>query len=218
MKHETLKPRDSNWLKLNDRMVETNKNTTTRPWKGVDRNAPTQPPRVSNAETALENHLSLLKYNIHVFYDPAVLLLFPQNKWKYMYPKVCKNVCKCVLSPSVVSGSLQPHGLQPASLPRPWDFPGKNTGVGCHSLFRGPRDWLNLGLLNCNSGGFFTVWATREPLIHTLSQAKQARTQKGSTAPKLLLKKMAVSWRNPFICGLIPNRLKSKETPSQQKL
>ena len=120
MKHETLKPRDSNWLKLNDRMVETNKNTTTRPWKGVDRNAPTQPPRVSNAETALENHLSLLKYNIHVFYDPAVLLLFPQNKWKYMYPKVCKNVCKCVLSPSVVSGSLQPHGLQPASLPRPW--------------------------------------------------------------------------------------------------
>ena len=94
-----------------------------------------------------------------------------------MYPKVCKYVRKCMLSRSVVSGSLQPHGLQPASLPCPWDFPGKNTGVGCHSLFRGPRDWLNLGLLNYNSGGFFTVWATREPLIHILSPAKHARTR-----------------------------------------
>ena len=26
------------------------------------------------------------------------------------------------------------HGLQPARLPCPWDFPGKNTGVGFHFL------------------------------------------------------------------------------------
>ena len=26
---------------------------------------------------------------------------------------------------------LQPHGLQPARILCPWDFPGKNTGVGC---------------------------------------------------------------------------------------
>ena len=31
------------------------------------------------------------------------------------------------------SGStLQPHGLQPTRLLRPWDFPDKSTGVGCH--------------------------------------------------------------------------------------
>ena len=30
--------------------------------------------------------------------------------------------------------SSRPHGLQPTRLLRPWDFPGKNTGVGCHSL------------------------------------------------------------------------------------
>ena len=35
---------------------------------------------------------------------------------------------------SVVSDSLQPHGLQPARLFCPWDFPGKNTGVSCHFL------------------------------------------------------------------------------------
>ena len=31
----------------------------------------------------------------------------------------------------------QPHGLQPSSLLCPWDFPGKNTAVGCHFLFQG---------------------------------------------------------------------------------
>ena len=35
-------------------------------------------------------------------------------------------------SRSVVSDSSQPHGLQPTRLLRPWDFPGKSTGVGCH--------------------------------------------------------------------------------------
>ena len=39
-------------------------------------------------------------------------------------------------SRSVVSDSLQPHGLQPTRLLRPWDFPGKSTGVGCHCLLR----------------------------------------------------------------------------------
>ena len=36
----------------------------------------------------------------------------------------------------VVSDSSWPHGLQPTRLLRPWDFPGKNTGVGCHCLLR----------------------------------------------------------------------------------
>ena len=35
---------------------------------------------------------------------------------------------------SVVSNSLQPHA--PARLLCPWNFPGKNTGVGCHFLFQ----------------------------------------------------------------------------------
>ena len=30
--------------------------------------------------------------------------------------------------------TLQPHRWQPTRLPRPWDSPGKNTGVGCHFL------------------------------------------------------------------------------------
>ena len=30
----------------------------------------------------------------------------------------------------------RPHRRQPARLPRPWDSPGKNTGVGCHFLLQ----------------------------------------------------------------------------------
>ena len=38
---------------------------------------------------------------------------------------------------SDVSDSLQPHGLQSTRLLCPWNFPGKNTGVGCHFLLQG---------------------------------------------------------------------------------
>ena len=37
-------------------------------------------------------------------------------------------------APPSVGFSRQPHGLQPTRLLRPWDFPGKSTGVGCHCL------------------------------------------------------------------------------------
>ena len=36
-----------------------------------------------------------------------------------------------------MSDSLWPHGLGPARLLCPWDFPGKNSEVGCHSLLQG---------------------------------------------------------------------------------
>ena len=35
-----------------------------------------------------------------------------------------------------MSDSVQPHKWQPTRLPRPWDSPGKNTGVGCHFLLQ----------------------------------------------------------------------------------
>ena len=56
----------------------------------------------------------------------------------------------CVSS-SVVSSCLWPHGLYPTRLLRPWDSPGKNTGVGSHSLLQGifPTQGLNAGLLHC---------------------------------------------------------------------
>ena len=37
---------------------------------------------------------------------------------------------------SVMSDSVQPHRRQLTRLPRLWDSPGKNTGVGCHFLLQ----------------------------------------------------------------------------------
>ena len=38
---------------------------------------------------------------------------------------------------SVVYDSLRPHELQPTRVLCPWDFLGRNTGVGCHFLLQG---------------------------------------------------------------------------------
>jgi len=58
------------------------------------------------------------------------------------------NTCLCH---SVMSDSLRPHGLQPTRLLHPWDFPGKKTRVGCHSLLQQIflTQGLNLNLLHC---------------------------------------------------------------------
>ena len=47
-----------------------------------------------------------------------------------------KRHCWCCWVASVVSHSVRPHRRQPTRLPRPWDSPGKNTGVGCHFLLQ----------------------------------------------------------------------------------
>ena len=59
-----------------------------------------------------------------------------------------------------------PHELQPARLPCPWSFPGKNTGVSgmAISSHRGssqPRDWTQV---SHTAGRLFTVWDTREEI------------------------------------------------------
>ena len=56
----------------------------------------------------------------------------------------------CIVSYSVVSDSLRPYGLKPTRLLCPWDFPSKNTGVGCHFLLQGIFliQGLNLHLLH----------------------------------------------------------------------
>ena len=57
----------------------------------------------------------------------------------------------CVLSHSVVSNSLGPHGLKLTRLLPPWNSAGKNTGVSCHSLLQGLflTQGSNLSLLHC---------------------------------------------------------------------
>ena len=72
---------------------------------------------------------------------------------------------------SVGSDSSWPHGLQPTRLLRPWDFLGKSTGVGCHSLLQGifptkgervrRSGFLDLGLWSWAKGNSQPIWPCR---------------------------------------------------------
>ena len=57
---------------------------------------------------------------------------------------------QCRVGHSVRSDSLRLYGLQPRRLLCPWDFPSKNTGVGCHFHLQGifPTQGLNPCLLH----------------------------------------------------------------------
>ena len=68
---------------------------------------------------------------------PPSLGVSRQEHWSGLpFPSLMHESEKWKWSRSVVSDSSRPHGLQPTRLLRPWDFPGKNTGVGCHCLLR----------------------------------------------------------------------------------
>ena len=75
-------------------------------------------------------------------------------KWKPVYVTLLLQLCSwcvCMLSPSVMSDSLLPCGLQPARLLCPWNSPDKTIGVGSHSLFQGIflTQGSNPGFLHC---------------------------------------------------------------------
>ena len=79
-------------------------------------------------------------------------------------------------SRSVVSDSSRPHGLHPTRLLRPWDFPGKSTGVGCHCLLQNvplvthKRMWMTFVTTSKNHGGnkmtMSTSWAMLKQSIN----------------------------------------------------
>ena len=66
---------------------------------------------------------------------PLSLGFSRQEHWSGLpFPSPVHESEKWKWSHSVVSDSSWPSGLQPTRLLRPWDFPGKSTGVGCHCV------------------------------------------------------------------------------------
>ena len=62
---------------------------------------------------------------------------------------LCMYIVVCLVTKSCPTLFETPW-LQPTRLLCPWDFPGKNTGVGCHSFSRGssrPRDQTHVSCL-----------------------------------------------------------------------
>ena len=50
--------------------------------------------------------------------------------------RIAGSAAAAAKSLQFVSDSVQPHRQQPTRLPRSWDSPDKNTGVGCHFLLQ----------------------------------------------------------------------------------
>ena len=79
----------------------------------------------------------------HFLFEPTCSSTWQSYRGK---PYLCESA-----SCSVISDSLWPHVLQTTRFLCPWNSPGKNTGVGCHSFLQGifQTQGLNLGLLHC---------------------------------------------------------------------
>ena len=60
---------------------------------------------------------------LHSLFSQSALTLTGSNKGNASVTQSC--------------WTLRPHGLQPTRLLCPWGSPGKNIGVGCHSLLQG---------------------------------------------------------------------------------
>ena len=67
---------------------------------------------------------------------PSVWIASSEDLHSDLCSLCCCCCCCCCCVASVVSDSVRPHRPQPTGLPRPWDSPGKDTGVGCHFLLQ----------------------------------------------------------------------------------
>ena len=99
-----------------------------------------------------------------------------------------------MLSCSVVSDSLQLHGLQPSSLLCPRNFPGKDTGVGCHFL-------LQEIFLTQGSNPYLLHWQTDSS---PLSQLGSPSAPRGSLYLFLTWPLLSSSLQNTLISHPLP--------------
>ena len=85
------------------------------------------------------NLLSAFCLQISDKWNHTICCLLCLASFSYHHAFKVGSCCACVyvLSRSVVSNSLQAHGLQLTRLLCPWNFPGKNTEAGCHFLLQG---------------------------------------------------------------------------------
>ena len=100
-----------------------------------------------------------------------------------------------------MSDSVRLHRRQPTRLPRPWDSPDKNTGVGCHFLLQCMKvksqsevaqscltlsDLMDCSLPSSSVHGIFPGESTGVGCHCLLQNSKARRRQTTDTAQRLL--------------------------------
>ena len=110
--------------------------------------------------------LALNIYFCYAYFIGLFETIFSIHRIKYYTGTLSMCMCVC----SVVSDTLWPYGLQPTSFLCPWNFPGKNTGVGYHFLFQGIFLTQRWNLLSYIGRQIFFL-----PLCHLGSPHRQFR-------------------------------------------
>ena len=111
-----------------------------------------------------------------------------ETEWHVIDTDTNRYIMKWKCYHSVVSDSLQPHGLQYARLLCPWNSPGKNTRVSCCSLLQ----------------EIFPIQGSNPCLLH-FWQILSCLSQQGSPRYTIHIKKLALlttlSPDHPFLCS-----------------
>ena len=102
-------------------------------------------PKPDKDPTKNENYrpISLMNIDTNIF-NKILGNRIEQHIQKFIHYDYCCCCCCCCVA-SVVFDSVPTHRWQPTRLPRPWDSPGKNTGVGCQvGLIPGMQGFFNI--------------------------------------------------------------------------
>ena len=125
--------------------------------------------------------------------------ILQQEHWSGLpFPSLVHEREKWKWSLSVVSDSSRSQGLQPTRLLRPWDFPGKSTGVGCHCLLH-VWYWMVTNISNHLYTQRLEIRHTSlNTIMHTLIH------QRGCEPQVFLILQIFNVWNYPANCTLLP--------------
>ena len=93
--------------------------------------------------------ITSIQYSIHIYNTYTIYTYYI-----HVYTYITVLMLSCSHAHVQLLNHVQlfaTHRLQPASLLCPWDFPGKNTGVGCHFLPRGSSPVSSQTHISCTS-------------------------------------------------------------------
>ena len=138
------------------------------------------------------------------------------NGWKFksmwFFPSILLSIITSLVSSkptvfscSLMSDSSKPRGLLPARLLCPWNFPDKNTGVGCHFLDPDPEDLPDPGIEPTSlvspalAGDSLPLCYLRSPVLVSLSNSY--RILLSSFFVMFLLENIRI-WRNMLMLVL----------------
>ena len=134
-------------------------------------------------------------------------LLFPYKKLHLL--KLASVFCCCLVAQSCLT--LATHRLQLARLLCPWNFPGKDTRVGCHFLFQ----------------EIFQIQGSNSCLLHWQADSLPLSHQGRPHAfyilhkfPKSTFKESQNTFRNPFLerKGMFGNKISAILKDNQNHL